>query len=217
VGDRRPGDGRIVVERSIGYDQPMPRPAIDDARERLLSAGLHLFARRGTERVNSNTIAKRARLGVGTFYAHFPDKYALLQEVQRRTLSGLRASRVTALRGAGARPREQVRAAARAAVRFARTHPEAYRVTFGRERPTVAPGRGPVVTESSRPIAEGLARLQAAGRLDPEADPALAARAYQAMETGTILWWLEDPDRASEEALVETLARLHPALALARG
>ncbi len=194
----------------------MPRPALDDARERLLASGLHLFARRGTERVNSNAIAKRARLGVGTFYAHFSDKYALLREIQRRTLSGLRAARVAALRGAGARPAEQVRAAARAAVGVARTQPQANPVTIGRERPVVAPGRGPVVTESSRPIAEGLARLQSAGRLDPEADTALAARAYQAMETGTILWWLEDPDRASEEALVETLARLHPALALAR-
>jgi AcrR family transcriptional regulator len=193
----------------------MPRPAIEDARERLLSAGLHLFARRGAERVNSNVIAKRARLGVGTFYAHFSDKYALLREIQSRTLAGLRAARVEALRGAGAASADQVRAAARATVSFARTHPEAYRVTFGRERPAVAAGRGPVVSESVRPIEEGLRRLQSAGRIDPEASPALAARAYQAMETGTILWWLEDVQRAPEELLVETLARLHPALALA--
>ena len=89
-------------------------------------------------------------------------------------------------------------------------------MTFGRERPTVAPAAGPVVSESSRPVAEALGRLQAAGRLEPTADPDLAARAYQAMETGTILWWLEDPGRAEVDALVETLAGMHPAIALAR-
>lgn len=194
----------------------MPRRAIADARDRLLAAGLHLFARRGTERVNSNAIAKRARLSVGTFYNHFPNKHALLREIQARTLASLRAARVAALRGVGAAPGVQVRAAARAALEFARDHPEAYRVTFGRERPVVSPAAGPVVTESSRPIAAALRRLQAAGRLDPNADPDLAARAYQAMETGTILWWLEDPTRAETEALVETLAGMHPAIALAR-
>ena len=195
----------------------MARPAIEDARDRLLAAGLHLFARRGTERVNSNAIANRARLAVGTFYKHFPNKHALLREIQARTLAGIHGARVASLRGAGAAPAAQVRAAARAVVEFAHDHPEAYRVTFGRERPAVAPAAGPVVTESSRPIAEALGRLRDAGRLDPAADPELAARAYQAMETGTILWWLEDPTRAEIDALVETLAGMHPALALARG
>ena len=131
----------------------MPRPPIEDARDRLLTASLNLFARRGTERVNSNAIARRARLGIGTFYTHFPDKHALLREIQIRTVSGLRAARVDALRGAGVRPVDQVRAAVGAAIDFASGHAEAYRVTFGRERAGAAP-HGPVVTESSRPTAQ---------------------------------------------------------------
>jgi AcrR family transcriptional regulator len=192
----------------------MPRPALPDARDRLLAAGLHLFSRRGAERVNSNAIARRARLGVGTFYSHFADKYALLREIQARTLAALHAARVEALRGAGTQPAQQVGAAARAAVGFAGTHPEAYRVTFGRERPSVAPGRHPIVSDSCRPVEEGLRRMQATGQLDAALDPSLAARAYQATETGLILWWLEDRQRATPEALVEILTRLHPALAL---
>ena len=152
----------------------MSRRPIEDAQDRLLAAGLNLFARRGTERVNSNAIARRARLGIGTFYAHFPDKHALLREIEIRTLSGLRAARRAALRGAGAAPVRQVEASARAAVDFARTHPEAYRVTFGRER-AGASAHGPVVSESSRPVAQALGRLQAAGRLDAGLDPDLAA------------------------------------------
>ncbi|MEZ7980351.1 MAG: helix-turn-helix domain-containing protein [Myxococcota bacterium] len=190
----------------------MPRPPIEDARDRLLSAALNLFARRGTERVNSNAIARRARLGIGTFYTHFPDKHALLREIQIRTVSGLRAARVDALRGAGVRPVDQVRASVGAAIDFASSHAEAYRVTFGRERAGAA-AHGPVVTESSRPTAEALGRLQSAGRLDAALDVDLAARAYSAMEVGTILWWLEDSNRAARDALADTLARMHPAAA----
>ena len=190
----------------------MPRPRIEDAEDRLLAAGLSLFARRGVERVNTNAIAKRARLAVGTFYKHFPDKHALLREIQARTIGALRAARVAATRGAGTDPEAQVRASAGAAVEFAKTHPQAYRVTFGRERAGAAT-HGPVVSESTRPTADGLRRLQAAGRVDPALDPDLAARAYLAMEVGTILWWLEDPSRARSDGVVDTLVRLHPAQA----
>ncbi|MCR9094470.1 MAG: TetR/AcrR family transcriptional regulator [bacterium] len=189
----------------------MPRPRIEDAEDRLLAAGLNLFARRGTERVNTNAIAKRAQLAVGTFYNHFPDKHALLREIQNRTVGALRAARVEATRGAGTDPEAQVRASAGAAVAFAESHAQAYRVTFGRER-AGATAHGPVVSESTRPTADGLRRLQAAGRVDPALDPDLAARAYLAMEVGTILWWLDDPSRAGRDGVVDTLVRLHPAL-----
>ncbi len=189
----------------------MARPRVQDAEERLLSAGLNLFARRGSERVNTNAIARRARVGIGTFYKHFADKHALLREIERRTLAALATARVEAIRALGpdASPFDQVEHSTRAAIRFAESHPEAYRVTFGRERAGAA-HHGPVVSESSRPVASALAALQAAGAIDRGLDVELAARAYQAMEVGTILWWLDDPGRASPDALVATLARLHP-------
>lgn len=189
----------------------MPRRKLEDAESRILSAGLSLFARHGTERVNSNTIARRARLGIGTFYGHFADKYAVLREIELRTLAGLRDARIGALRGAGPEPSDQVRRAVEAAVHFAARHPEPYRVTFGRER-AGASKHGPVVSESSRPTAEALRGLQRAGRISAELDVELAARAYLAMEVGMLLWWLEDPSRARSEGIVETLVRMHPAM-----
>jgi len=192
----------------------MARPRIEDAYERLLASGIRLFAQRGTERVNSNAIAKRARLGVGTFYSHFADKYALLREIRVRTLDGLRRVRLEAIDSAGPDPAAQVRAAVGAAVAFAEAHPEAYRVSFGGER-AGATAHGPSVSESSRPTAEALRRLRDAGRLAPDLDVALAARAYLAMEVGTLLWWLDDPARADRSLLVDTLSRMHPALAAA--
>lgn len=188
----------------------MPRPKLDHAESRLLAAGLSLFARRGTERVNSNRIARRARLGIGTFYRHFADKYALLREIELRTLAGLRQARLAAISQASPDPADQVRHAVEAAVHFAEQHPEAYRVTFGRERAGAAQ-HGPIVSESSRPTAEALRGLQGTGRFPADLDVDLAARAYLSMEVGMLLWWLEDPSRASAAGLIDTLARMHPA------
>lgn len=198
----------------------MPRPRLEDARDRILVAGLGLFATHGCERVNSNAIARAAGLGIGTFYQHFANKYAVLRALQLRTLEGLREARVRALLEleAGGGPIDEaarVRAPIAAAVAFARDHPEAYRICFGRERAAVAHA-GPVLSESVRPIARALREREALGRLAPGLDPELAGRAYLAMETGLLLWWLEDPKRAPAASLVETLFRLHPAATVPR-
>jgi len=190
----------------------MPRRKLEDARPRLLAAGLSLFSKLGTERVNSNAIARRAKVGVGTFYAHYEDKYALLQEIQIRTLTGLRDVRIAAVRRAGPAPEEQARAAIASVIRFAAQHPQAYRVTLGRERAGATKHR-PIVSESTRPTAEVLRRLQAEGRIDPTLNADLASRAYAATEVGTILWWLDDPERGEADELAETLLRLHPVMA----
>jgi hypothetical protein len=84
-------------------------------------------------------------------------------------------------------------------------------VTFGRER-AGASRHGPIVSESSRPTADALRGLQRTGLLPRDLDVDLAARAYLSMEVGTLLWWLEDPSRASQVGLVDTLAQLHPAV-----
>jgi AcrR family transcriptional regulator len=188
----------------------VPRPRLEDAPARLLEAGLGLFARLGCERVNSNAIARAAGLGVGTFYLHFANKYALLREIQLRTVDGLRAARQAAIERAGPELEARIRASIEAAIAFAQAHPEAYRVCFGRER-TAPAHQGPIVSESTRGIATALAALQRAGWLDPGLDVALAARGYLAMESGLLLWWLEDPDRARAEDIVDTLIRAHPA------
>jgi AcrR family transcriptional regulator len=191
----------------------MARPRLENAESKLLAVGVGLFAKEGTERVNSNSIARRAGMGIGTFYSHFADKYALLREIELRTLAGLRTARLSAIREAGSDPAQQARQSIDAAVHFAERHSEAYRVTFGRER--AGAGRhGPVVSESARPLAEGLGRIQRAGRIGADIDVALAARAYLSMEVGTLLWWLEDVSRASGVGIVDTLSALHPAVQL---
>jgi len=181
---------------------------------RLIGAGLGLFSHLGVEAVHSNAIARRAGVGIGTFYAHFEDKHALLQEIERRTLAALQDARRAAVEAAGSDPEAQVESSVAAAVDFAGRHPAAYRVTFGRER---VGRQRPVLRESTRPTAEGLRGLQARGRLDAELDPDLAARAWSATEVGTLLWWIDQPQRAPAASIVDTLVRMHPVRAARRG
>ena len=79
-------------------------------------------------------------------------------------------------------------------------------------------GRPKGIVESLRlkPVAERLAALQAEGHLDLRVDATVAAKAFDAMQSGVIAWWLEDPTRASRSVVHETLVRLHPALAARR-
>jgi AcrR family transcriptional regulator len=191
----------------------MARPRLQKAEAKLLAAGQALFAKYGTERVNTNLIARHAGTAIGTFYAHFADKYALLREIELRTLTGLRAERLAATHASGREVAQRARRSIEATVHFAERHSEAYRVTFGRERAGAA-RHGPVVSESARPLAQALRELQGAGRLPPQIDVDLAARAYLSMEVGLLLWWLEDQRRATTADLVETLSSLHPAVTL---
>ena len=54
------------------------------ARDRILSAGLELFSRRGFENTTVPQIGKYARVGLNTFYRQFRDKEQLLNEIYRR-------------------------------------------------------------------------------------------------------------------------------------
>lgn len=84
-----------------------------DARERLETAALELFAQNGYERTTASEIAERAGLNRATFFRHFADKREVLFGGED-TLAGLFAD---GIRGcpAGATPIECLRAAFAAA------------------------------------------------------------------------------------------------------
>src|SRR5260370_41542128 len=63
-----------------------------DARrnyERLLAAALAAFAERGADDVSLEEIARRAGVGIGTLYRHFPTRPALLEAVYRDQVEAL--------------------------------------------------------------------------------------------------------------------------------
>lgn len=52
-----------------------------EKRKKLVDAGMHLFGEKGYQGANAKEIAKVAGVSVGTFYAYFKDKKALLIEI----------------------------------------------------------------------------------------------------------------------------------------
>jgi AcrR family transcriptional regulator len=65
-----------------------------DARrnyEKLLSAAATAFAEHGADDVSLEEIARRAGVGIGTLYRHFPTRQALLEGVYRDQVEAMRA------------------------------------------------------------------------------------------------------------------------------
>jgi AcrR family transcriptional regulator len=86
-----------------------------DARrnyERLLATASAAFAERGADDVSLEEIARRAGVGIGTLYRHFPTRPALLEAVYRDQAEalGTLASKLLAAESPGAALAEWVRA-----------------------------------------------------------------------------------------------------------
>src|SRR6266568_8960307 len=70
------------------------RPVRADAQrnyQRLLAAASAAFIEHGADDVSLEEIARRARVGIGTLYRHFPTRQALLEAVYRDQVEALRA------------------------------------------------------------------------------------------------------------------------------
>jgi AcrR family transcriptional regulator len=183
------------------------------ARRRLLEAGARLFGDRGFDRVNSNEVAREAGLGVGTFYAHFRDKHELHRALVLEALDALAARMEAAAAGGEDDAVTRVRRLVSALVGFAEEDPARFRVAVGRDAAGLRTGVG----ISTRAAERSLGVLQAEGRVDPALHPAVASRAFAGAQAEVLCWWLEDPGRARRDELIETLVRLHPAVAARTG
>src|ERR1700734_4157343 len=58
-------------------------------RQRLVGAGLPAFAEPGGDDGSLDEIARRAGVGIGTLYRHFPTRQALLEAVYRSQVEAL--------------------------------------------------------------------------------------------------------------------------------
>jgi len=99
-----------------------PRPMRADAQRnytRLLSAAMAAFTEHGADDTSLEEIARRAGVGIGTLYRHFPTRQALLEAVYRDQVEALRA-RADELMGSDA-PGEALAAWLRALMTFSST------------------------------------------------------------------------------------------------
>jgi AcrR family transcriptional regulator len=80
---------------AAGQSAALPGPPKRaDARrnyERLLAAATAAFAEHGADDVSLEEIARRAGVGIGTLYRHFPARQALLEAVYKDQVDGLDA------------------------------------------------------------------------------------------------------------------------------
>ena len=105
-----------------GVAQAGGKPMRADAQrnyQRLLSAAMAAFTEQGADDASLEEIARRAGVGIGTLYRHFPTRGALLEAVYRDQVEALR-SRADELLESDA-PDEALAAWLRALVAFSST------------------------------------------------------------------------------------------------
>ena len=79
------------VAEPAGNAMPPKRADARRNYDRLLSAAAAAFAEHGADDVSLEEIARRAGVGIGTLYRHFPARQALLEAVYRDQVDGLDA------------------------------------------------------------------------------------------------------------------------------
>lgn len=89
------------------------RPEVTGTRGRILTAALDLFATAGYHASSIRDIAAHADLGSASLYSHFASKEAILAELVLIGHDEHQRRLITALLGAGTRPRDQLAALVR--------------------------------------------------------------------------------------------------------
>ncbi len=147
-----------------------PRPMRADAQRnyaKLLGAASAVFLEHGADDVSLEEIARRAGVGIGTLYRHFPTRQALLEAVYRDQVEALRA-RGEELLGSRS-PGEAFAAWLRALAAFASTKrslTSALLATFGKDSELLS-SCGRVICDSAEAL---LADAQQAGVVRPDVD-----------------------------------------------
>ncbi len=183
-------------------------------RERLLAAGRMLFAERGLHGVTTHDIAGQAGYAAGTFYLHFHDKAELFRVIAEQTL-GLLRERLDAATGEHRGSRDGVRPFTAALVDFADENRDLVRILFSRDSEAAAVEAN-VLNQLAASIADNRRARIASGEISPDIDPDVLAHALVGMLARVVAWWVEDPNRTSRAALIETLTQVqlsgtHPA------
>lgn len=163
-------------DRKVDTLMPMPASAKHDGyhhgalREALIRASLELIEEGGVQALSLRAAARRAGVSPGAPYHHFPNRAALMAAIAMDGFEMLRQETVAATAD-DPDPMHRLRAAGKAYVRFATSHPAHFRVMF---RPELAdPHEFTDLEQKSHPTFENLVQAvvdcQKAGAI-PEGD-----------------------------------------------
>jgi AcrR family transcriptional regulator len=149
---------------------------------RLLDAASAAFIEHGADDVSLEEIARRAGVGIGTLYRHFPTRQALLEAVYRDQVDLLRARAEELLRAES--PGDALGAWLRALVKFSSTKhslTSALLATLGKDSDLLS-SCGRVIRGAAEAL---LARAQQAGVIRPDADAGDVIRLVHAVNIAT--------------------------------
>jgi AcrR family transcriptional regulator len=183
--------------------RPTDRGMRADAKrnyEKLVTAAAEAFAEHGADDVSLEEIAKRASVGIGTLYRHFPNRQALLEAVYRDQVEALRARAEELV--ATKPPAEALATWLRDLVDFGRTK----RMLTSAMLTTVTQD-SEVMTSSRqmmrRAAADILSSAQQAGVVRADADPADLMRLVHAISMTTE--WAGDDNEQADRLLALVL------------
>jgi AcrR family transcriptional regulator len=178
-----------------------------ETRRRLIEAGTKLFARRGFARTRATDISREAGVAVGTLYVHVTDKEELLREILFQGFEEMHAVVRRIADTKYATVPESERAHAEALVGYAAEHPALFQILFSTEVTATAAGAELlefVTAHQEERLREGMAE----GYFRADLDPAVAANAVLGMLIQVLHWWTQDPSRAPQEAVIDTVTGL---------
>jgi AcrR family transcriptional regulator len=191
------GDAASSSKADVGRDGRKPRADGQRNRERLVEAAKAAFADAGAD-VSLEEIARRAGVGIGTLYRHFPSRDAVIEAVYRREVQQLAdaAARLMAEQS----PREALHAWMGVFVEYIATKKLIFPALANAagDRSELYATAGATMTGA---MAQLVARAKAAGDIRADADPEDLLRALLGFTYGnTSPGW-----RASALRLIEIL------------
>jgi len=175
------------------------------SRQRLLAAAAEVLGKGGFTAATTNEIAARAGVAVGTLYLHFGDKEGIARAVALEALADLRARLRAAVERAHATIADAARAHAAALVDFVADPRARGRLLFAVDAPGL---RNDVLDEMASLQKAHLLERGRDGYFRTDVHAGAAAQALVGMQSRTLMWWLEDPRRATRLEIIDTLARL---------
>lgn len=174
-----------------------------DARRnysKLLAAAAEAFAEHGADDVSLEQVAKRAGVGIGTLYRHFPTRQALLEAVYRDQVQALRARADELIQTKP--PAEALATWLRDVVDFGRTKrvlTSALLTTVSRDSEVMTASSG-IVRGAAADVLTG---AQQAGVVRADADPADLMRLVHAISMTTE--WAGDDNEQADRLLALVL------------
>ena len=177
----------------------------DASRRRLLAAAVAVFAEKGFTGAKAAEIASRAGVAVGTLYLHFGDKDGIARAVALDALAELRGNLRCAVEKAGLDAATAARAHATALVDFVTRSDNQGRLLFAADAPGL---RGEILDAMAAAQEAHLRERGREGYFRTDIDAAVAAQALVGMQSRVLMWWMEDPSRASRAKVIDTIAKL---------